>query len=259
MVEKWQASMRGRERRTVYVYVPDGAPRGKRFPVLYMFDGHNVFFDKDATYGKSWGMKEFLDAHGVQIMVVAVDCDHSPRNGRLCEYSPFSWNDSHFGEVHGRGRWFMTWLTEVLKPQIDRRYPTKPQREHTMIAGSSMGGLMAIYAVTSWNRFFGRAAALSPSVWTSSRKVCRLIEESRLQGETVLYMDYGSEELSNHPGILPQLTRVAGTLAEQGIYLTARIVPHGTHCEACWEQQIPYFLQILLTPEEWGQPEEHTI
>ncbi len=75
----------GREGRTVYVYVPDEAQENPeaRYPVLYMFDGHNVFFDSDATYGKCWGMKEYLESTNTPLIVVAVDCNHSPNNGRL--------------------------------------------------------------------------------------------------------------------------------------------------------------------------------
>ena len=66
MVEKWEVTLpelTGDEPRRAYVYLPKEAEEDpkKRFPVLYMFDGHNVFFDEDATYGKCWGMKEFLD------------------------------------------------------------------------------------------------------------------------------------------------------------------------------------------------------
>lgn len=93
MIEKWTTpipKLSGREGRTVYVYVPDEAQENPeaRYPVLYMFDGHNVFFDSDATYGKCWGMKEYLESTNTPLIVVAVDCNHSPNNGRLSEYSP---------------------------------------------------------------------------------------------------------------------------------------------------------------------------
>ena len=98
MIEKWTTpipKLSGREGRTVYVYVPDEAQENPeaRYPVLYMFDGHNVFFDSDATYGKCWGMKEYLESTNTPLIVVAVDCNHSPNNGRLSEYSPFTFED----------------------------------------------------------------------------------------------------------------------------------------------------------------------
>ena len=250
MIEKWGIPIQritGKEPRTVYVYVPDEAQEDieARFPVLYMFDGHNVFFDEDATYGKSWGMKEYMDETKTPMIIVAVDCNHRPNNGRLSEYSPFSFNDSRFGRVYGRGRLFMDWLVGTLKPIIDSRYPTIPDREATYIAGSSMGGLMSLYAILAYNDVFSKAAALSPSIWVATRKIEHLIQNADLNPETTLYMDYGSREMGNHPAMLARYGRVLGELTARGIWLTSRIVPNGDHCEACWEEQVPFFMATL--------------
>lgn len=251
MIEKWGIPVQpitGKKPRTVYVYVPDRAQEepGARFPVLYMFDGHNVFFDADATYGKSWGMGGYLDANDVPLMVVAVDCNHRPPHGRLSEYSPFTFTDEHFGRVIGRGKKFMDWLVEVLKPVIDERYPTLPGRETTFIAGSSMGGLMSLFAVTAYNDVFSRAAALSPSVWLVQGRMAPMIRQSQFAPGTVVYMDYGSREMGNHAGMLQCYMDTACALMERGVYLSSRIVPNGDHCEACWEEQIPFFMAALF-------------
>ena len=105
------------------MYLPDQAQEDEdaRFPVLYMFDGHNVFFDEDATYGKSWGMGEYLDGTETPLIVVAVDCNHRPPNGRLNEYSPYTFDDPTFGHITGYGRRFMRWMAHTLKPLIDER------------------------------------------------------------------------------------------------------------------------------------------
>ena len=255
MIEKWGipvTPVTGKKPRTVYVYLPREAEEDPdaRFPVLYMFDGHNVFFDEDATYGKSWGMGEYLDKTETPLIVVAVDCNHRPPNGRLSEYSPFTFTDEEFGRVVGRGRKFMDWLTGTLKPVIDARYPTLPQREHTWIAGSSMGGLMSLYAVTAYNDVFSRAAALSPSVWLVRDRMEQLIRKTVLLPGTVVYTDYGSRELGNHADMLRCFLRTAGALAEKGAAVTSRIVPGGEHCEASWEEQIPFFMPILFYDRE---------
>ena len=124
MIEKWTTpipKLSGREGRTVYVYVPNEAQENPeaRYPVLYMFDGHNVFFDSDATYGKCWGMKEYLESTNTPLIVVAVDCNHSPNNGRLSEYSPFTFEDPKLGYIRGRGRTTMDWFAHTLKGMID--------------------------------------------------------------------------------------------------------------------------------------------
>ena len=200
MIEKWKIPVRpvtGRRPRTVYVYLPDQAQEDEdaRFPVLYMFDGHNVFFDEDATYGKSWGMGEYLDGTETPLIVVAVDCNHRPPNGRLNEYSPYTFDDPTFGHITGYGRRVMRWMAHTLKPLIDERYPTLPERETTWIAGSSMGGLMSLFAVSEFNHVFSRAAALSPSVWAGHCKMEQTIRHTKFGPDTVVYMDYGSEEL----------------------------------------------------------------
>ena len=251
MVFKWGIpipGITGKAPRTVYVYLPRAAEEDPdaRFPVLYMFDGHNVFFDEDATYGKSWGMGEFLDESGLGLIVVAVDCNHRPPHGRLSEYSPFTFTTPDFGRVIGRGKQFMEWLTGTLKPLIDEKYPTLPGRDTTWIAGSSMGGLMSLYAVTARNDVFSRAAALSPSVWLVDGRMTGLIRQADFLPGTVVYMDYGSREMGNHMGMLRCFMSTGEALMEKGVWLESRIVPNGDHCEACWEEQIPFFMQTLF-------------
>ena len=151
MIQKWNVTipeLTGDEARGVYLYLPeeyDWEPE-RHYPVLYMFDGHNVFFDSDATYGKSWGLGQFLDEFHVPLIVAAVECNHHPDNGRLSEYSPYTFYEPDFGHVTGRGKITMDWFVNTFKPSIDRKYRTLPNRQHTFIAGSSMGGLMSLYA-----------------------------------------------------------------------------------------------------------------
>lgn len=255
MIEKWTTpipKLSRREGRTVYVYVPDEAQENPeaRYPVLYMFDGHNVFFDSDATYGKCWGMKEYLESTNTPLIVVAVDCNHSPNNGRLSEYSPFTFEDPKLGYIRGRGRTTMDWFAHTLKGMIDEKYPTLPGRETTWIAGSSMGGLMSLYAVTAFNDVYSRAACLSPSIWFATRSLDRLIRDAQFAPDTVIYMDYGSREMAHHDNMRKQYAAVTSRLLEKQVLLTSRIVPNGDHCEACWEEQIPFFMHILFYNRE---------
>ncbi len=249
MVEKWPIpypASTGEEERTVYVYIPDEAEEDDtlRYPVLYMFDGHNVFFDEDATYGKCWGMKEYMDETETPMIIVAVDCNHHPDNGRLREYSPFNFSWKKL-QIRGEGKSTMDWYTRVLKPMIDMRYPTLPDRTNTFIAGSSMGGLMSLYAVIRYNDVFSRAACLSPSLWTAPWRVNDLVQHARLSPDTAIYMDYGSREMGSRKAMRKLFASVTARLMEKGVWLTSRIVPNGDHCEACWEEQIPLFMNVL--------------
>ena len=139
----------------------------------------------------------------------------------------------------------MDWLVRIFKPGVDRRFRTLPQREHTYICGSSMGGLMSIYAICRYNHVFSRAAALSPSLWVASGKIVQMIRECAMGEDTIIYMDYGSEEMKNHRQIQEALKHAAGAFLDRQVNICMRIVPGGQHCEASWEKQIPVFMKCL--------------
>lgn len=238
----------GEEERTAYICLPDSyfENKHKRYPVIYMFDGHNVFFDEDAAFGKSWGMDEYMEYRQPQAIIAAVECNQNPNNGRMEEYSPYTFFDPKFGVVFGRGKETMDWYVYEFKRYVDENFRTIPDRAHTSIAGSSMGGLMALYALMEYNQIFSRAAALSPSLWTSPRDIHRIISHANLDPDTFLYINYGSEEFSNHANQRRAYRETVGHLRRRGVDVYSYIVPGGTHCEACWQEQIPYFMRTLL-------------
>ncbi len=249
MVYKWDLTipqLTGKKTRKGYIYLPDSYAREKhrRYPVMYMFDGHNVFFDSDATYGKSWGMADYLKRTGKDLIIVAVECNHEG-NGRLVEYSPISYENSTLGSIAGKGKIYMDWLVNELKPAVDARLRTMPDRGNTLICGSSMGGLMALYAAVEYNHIFQRAACLSSSLWVAPAKLFKLISRANIAYDTCIYLDYGSEEIYNHAANAEALISICHLLLTKHVNLTFRIVPGGTHCEACWERQIPIFMDCL--------------
>ena len=251
MIKKFKVTVplaKGTEERTAYIYLPASYQykEHKHYPVLYMFDGHNLFFDSDATFGKCWGLKEFMDRTKKQLIIVAVDCNHSPDHGRLQEYSPFDFTNENGDTIIGRGKTTMDWFVTELKKEIDQTYRTLPERKHTFIAGSSMGGLMSLYALLEYNHVFSKAAALSPSLWIHREKIKEMIQKTSLLPNTTLYIDYGSEEFSNHHEMKDVFVETLFELTKHDIYLNSRIVPNGTHCEASWEKQIPFFMNTLL-------------
>ena len=239
-----------KEARRLYIYLPqDYARSDRRYPVLYMFDGHNVFYDSHATYGKSWGMKEYLTKTRLPLIVAAVECNHEGER-RMNEYAPFDYEIPELGRMEGLGKLTMDWMTGPLKQSIDRDYRTLPGREHTMIAGSSMGGLMTLYAVTAYNSFFSRAAALSPSIWAGGQQLRALLSETPFAAPTRIYMDVGSKEIpAEKRSLLSELFEAAADLTRAGADAAARIVPDALHCEAAWEKRIPVFMDYLLGEE----------
>ena len=239
-------ALTGEKPRRAYIYLPDyyNDDPTRRFPVMYMFDGHNVFFDSDATYGKSWGMNSYMIWTRTPLIIVAVECNHEG-NQRLMEYAPFDFENATLGAVKSKGKLYMDWLVGTLKPEIDATYRTLPGRENTIICGSSMGGLMALYGATVYNHVFQRAACLSPSLWVAPGKSVEMIAHQNIQNDTCIYMDYGSKEMLNHAASAEALISVAHLLLTKRVNLAFRIVPGGTHSEASWEQQIPIFMDCL--------------
>ena len=248
MIKKWKVkipALSGQMERNAYIYLPDDyETAGKRYPVLYMFDGHNVFFDEDATYGKSWGMGEFMKQSGKDLIIVAVECNHEG-NKRLEEYSPVDFEFPDVGTVSGRGKEYMKWMIEDLKAYIDKTYPTLADREHTALAGSSMGGLMALYGVCEYNDTFKKAACISPSFWMSKDKVLDIVTKANIATDSAVYIDYGSLELPNHPASSEALIAVARLLLTRRVNTHFQIVPGGIHNESSWEKQIPKFMDFL--------------
>lgn len=249
MVKKWDVTipkLSGEKTRKAYIYLPDSYEKEpqKRYPVMYMFDGHNVFFDEDATFGKSWGMNKFMEESKKELIIVGVECNHEG-NKRLIEYAPFNYENSEHGKIKGKGSVYMNWLVRTLKPYIDENYRTFPDRRNTIIAGSSMGGLIAMYAVCTYNHVFQRAACLSPSLWVSPGRVLEMVARAHIRRDTTVYMDYGALEIFNHAANEEAMISTAHLLLTKRVNLAMRVVPGGTHSEASWEKQIPIFMDCL--------------
>lgn len=251
MILKWDITipqLSGDQTRWAYVYLPESYDEDpeRRYPVMYFFDGHNVFFDEDATFGTSWGMDAYMESSGKELILVGIECNREG-NGRLEEYSPFTYENSELGRIKGRGKQYMHWLIKELKPYIDGNFRTLPDRENTLIAGSSMGGLMALYAVTTFNQVFQRAACLSPSLWVAPGKMLEMIARAHIRRDTCIYLDYGEKEMFNHAANAEALFSTSHLLMTKRVNLTFRIVPGGSHCEASWAKQVPIFMECLGT------------
>ena len=197
--------------RTVRVYLPAGYDAGGgRYPVLYLQDGQNLF--AAGGYG-DWLIDETLDrlvAEGRTEGVIVVGIDNGER--RWEEYSPWinrrmhEWIDPAWArpENGGEGAAYVDFLARTLKPEIDRRYRTLPDAAHTGIGGSSMGGLISLYAGLERPDVFGRVMAMSPAVWFAEGGGAWLSENQLLEyirGRTPpatvrFYVDMGTEERS---------------------------------------------------------------
>lgn len=237
----------GTEKRKVYVYLPESYDKNKRkkYPVLYMFDGHNVFYDKDASYGRAWRLGKYLDSHKTQLIVVAVECHRGGHGQRELEYSPYRIGFRRDKKYDGCGDETIKWFINVLKNRIDSEYRTLSNRENTFIMGSSMGGIMTTYAILKYNSIFSRGCSLSPAYFIYPEEILQTIKECKIKKDTTLYTDYGTKDLKGKNGI-KAFNDINNALLEKKINITSRIVYEGIHRESTWEKQLDFAINTLL-------------
>ena len=142
--------------RTVLLYLPASYDESdRRYPVVYLQDGQNLFDPNTAFGGQTWRVGETmtrLAGEGIEAIVVA---PYHMEKHRIQEYNPFPhWR-------HGRGQAYLNFLTETLKPLIDHDFRTLDDAAHTVVGGSSMGGLISLYAACVRPSVFGRALVMS--------------------------------------------------------------------------------------------------
>jgi predicted alpha/beta superfamily hydrolase len=238
--------------RPLHIRVPDEG--NGPFPVMYFLDGHNLFRDEDATYGKSWGLDAFCARWDKPLIIVGMECAHEG-NLRISEYLPYASGYGWLRGIEARGDQTMQALIYELKPYIDRTFPTIPFRECTGIGGSSMGGLMAAYALVKYNRYISKAACLSPAIGSVSGKLWRDMNSCPLSPDSRIYLSWGTME--GYGGVKDPweedrtswLYKTCRTTANKIIRAggAARLFCQvgGHHCEADWEKQIPLFMPFL--------------
>ena len=240
--------------RPLHIYLPeDYYQTSERYPVMYFFDGHNLFYDSDATYGKSWGLKTFLDGWNKKMIIVGMECSHVG-NERLEEYLPYPATTTAFGPLAVKGNETLEWIVNQVKPMIDRDYRTYPNRQCTGIAGSSMGGLMSIRGVLAYNRVFSKAACVSSASGFCPESVMADVYGTPVDPDTRVYLSWGSKEAwgrhdPDREDPRSPSYRWNHAIARQveicGGAAWAYCQPGGGHCEADWEKLVPDFMDFL--------------
>jgi len=233
--------------RRIWLYLPpDYTTSQKRYPVLYMQDGQNLF-DAATSFSGEWQVDETLNtlfANGdYGAIVVGID------NGggeRLNEYSP--WNNPQYGG--GQGDEYMAFMAETLKPYIDANYRTRPEANMNALIGSSMGALISTYGVCEYPEAFKKAGSVSPAYWFSSADLNNYIstEVSGLENHRI-YFVAGQNESS---GMVSDLNAVRNNLQLKGLSATntfTKIDAFGTHSESYWRTQFGALYQWLFANE----------
>jgi predicted alpha/beta superfamily hydrolase len=233
-----------RNERDIDVYLPPSYPRTRRrYPVIYMQDGQNLA-DPHRAFAGTWNLEPTvaeLSTRGIEAILVGV-----PNMGkdRLKEYSPF--RDARLGG--GSGNAYLAFLTETVKPRVDRRFRTRAERSATGMFGSSMGALISLYAFFRASETFGLVGAMSPSVWFAGRALLTTVASDGAPPGRV-YLDVGTEEGAGtlrDVRLLAQLLRRKGYRDGESLLFVE--APGGRHEEAHWGGRLIGALEFLLRP-----------
>ncbi|MFI5132486.1 MAG: alpha/beta hydrolase-fold protein [Chitinophagales bacterium] len=222
--------------RRVWIYLPDGYAGSKeRYAVLYMHDGQNVFDDATSFAGE-WGVDECIDSMKQKCIVVAID---NGGNKRINEYCPYDME--RFGK--GEGGQYVEFLATTLKSYIDKNYRTLKKKENTFIAGSSMGGIISMYAVLKYPDVFGGAGVFSPAFWVGPK----IFDDIKSKGGKVnskIYFYAGKQEgEAMVPGTQKAYDLMSSVSKSK---MTTVIREDGKHNEARWRVEFPTFYMWLL-------------
>ena len=263
--------------REVIVWVPDGYDSSSaRYAVLYMHDGRNLFDPKTAYGGQIWGVdsavSKLMEAHEIRPTII-VGVDNTPARSR--EYMPgkvFEALDETnrrtlSGDMKGDpvSDAYLKFLTKELKPLIDARFRTLPGRDSTFIMGSSMGGLISMYALAEYPDVFGGAGCLSthwplPALAMGGPKIAAepalaafdaYLEASSLKHPSGrIWFDHGDQTLDSL--YAPYQAHIDATLTrlgwKKGVNFESRTYPGAAHNEVSWRARLADPLRFLLAP-----------
>ena len=225
--------------RRIWLYLPPGYAKSKKhYPVMYMQDGQNIFDEYTADFGE-WGVDETVDSMSRlgKPACIIVGIDNGPKS--LNEYNPFNFKE--FG--NGEGDEYLEFIVKTLKPFVDKHYRTLPNNYNTIIAGSSMGGLIAYYAMLKYPKVFGKAGIFSPAFWTAEK----IKELTELKGKNItgtLFFYMGGKEGGRYTEDMEAVTDELGKNSIALIYVVTD--PESAHNEQAWRKWFPEFYNWVL-------------
>jgi predicted alpha/beta superfamily hydrolase len=225
--------------RKIWVYLPTNyAVNKKNYPVMYVQDGQNMFDNYTSAYGE-WGIDEYLDSAiekgAPACIVVAIESSQN----RLTEYNPF-YNEK-FG--NGFGDAYIQSIINILKPYIDMHFNTIPNKENTIIAGSSMGALISFYATIKYPAFFGKGGFFSPAFWIA-KNLDSLVNSNQSTINGKYFFSIGDLEGEEYINDLKRLQELVAKNTNCMIF--SSIIVDANHNEANWRSTFPAFYTWIM-------------
>jgi len=236
------------EHHDLVVYIPPMYEREgeRRFPVLYMQDGQNLF-DPETSFikGNYWRMGEtadaLIEAGAIEPLIIVGIYNSGVK--RIDEYTPVEDKRLGGGQADAYGRM----LVEELRPYIDAQYRTLPGAENCGMGGSSLGGLVTLYLGLRYPTVFSRLAVMSPSVWWRNRTILKTVAALPKKPELRIWLDLGTKEptraVPDARALRDGLIKKGWQLGEDLAYFEAE---GAEHTESAWAQRAGPMLRFLF-------------
>lgn len=236
--------------RDVIVYLPPdyNSAHERRYPVLYLHDGQNLFDAATAFAGNEWGLDELAEdlIQNRLIQPLIIVGIYNAGEERISEYT-------HVKDRRGRGgraRSYAKALIGDLKPFIDSEYRTLTDSANTGLGGSSLGGLATLYLGMRYPNVFGKLIVMSPSVWWANRSILREIKRVAKKSDQKIWLDIGTSEGPNPESTVKNVQDLRDALLAKGWELgedLAFFEHHGArHDEKAWGHRMRDALQFLF-------------
>lgn len=230
----------GIKRRDLIVWLPPGyETSNKRYPVLYMHDGQNVFDPATSSFGKDWQIDETADSlikAGAMQPAIIVGIYNTP--DRSDEYTP--------GE---KGNAYMDFVVNTAKPFIDKGYRTKRGRQHTFTGGSSAGGIISFMLAWEYPKVFSKAICMSPAFKIQHIDYVKEVQQyTGKKKDLFFYIDNGGIEMEER--LQPGIDEMLAALKEKGYKEGKDFIwikdKQAKHFETAWAKRMPVALKYIL-------------
>lgn len=220
----------------IWIYLPsDYYTSNKYYPVIYMQDAQNLFDSAFSAYGGEWRIDETMESFSNQGKPTAIIVGSTNVKNRDDELTPYP----HPTRGGGKADLFADFIVNNLKPYIDSKFRTKPEREFTGIGGSSNGGLFTFYAGLKYQNVFSKLAIYSPSFWFNNTIFDFAFNSTDTYKDLKLYFYCGQKETA-YPTIIPDMIYMMEILKLRGFNnIKSSIDANGIHHEDYWAKEFP--------------------
>jgi predicted alpha/beta superfamily hydrolase len=208
--------------RKIWIYTPKNyTQKKKKYPVIYLHDAQNLF-DSKTSFAGEWNIDETLDSLKAQVIVVGIEHGNEKR---IDELTPFKHEKFGGGDASN----YLKFIVETVKPLIEKKYRVKTNPKHTTIGGSSLGGLVSLFALEKYPEHFKKGIIFSPALWINP-EMYPLLQKSKLNAQ--IYFLCGDKE---SPDMVTDMNKMIKILPKK-VKVYTEIIPNGQHNEKLWRE-----------------------